>query len=52
MLEGDCGGDYKSTNGIKDCSLCVRPHDGNSYDFIMSNMKKVIKKGSSFVNVG
>jgi Zn-finger protein len=49
MLENECGGNYKITNGVKDCSACTKPHNENSYDFIMSKMNTVIKKGSSFI---
>lgn len=48
MLENVCGGDFKVTNGVKDCSNCIKPHDEESYTFIMSKMKTVINKGSEF----
>ena len=35
----DCGGDPKWSGSIKDCSDCVKNHDENSYDFIMSRLK-------------
>lgn len=50
MLEGECGGQFKVTHGIKDCSNCTKPHDENSYAYIMSKMKTVIGKGSAFIN--
>lgn len=50
MLGNKCGGNFKKTNGIKDCSGCIKPHDQNSYDFIMDKMDLVIAKGSSFIN--
>lgn len=37
----DCGGDYKFTNGYKDCSDCTKNHDENSYEFIMNKLKEV-----------
>lgn len=49
MLGDECGGDFKVTNGVKDCSNCVRPHDTDSYAFIMSKMNDVIIKGSDFI---
>ena len=49
MLGDKCGGDYKVTaNGIKDCSACIKPHDVNSFNFVMGKMKLVMKKGSEF----
>ncbi|MGX8797136.1 cysteine-rich small domain-containing protein [Fusibacter sp. JL298sf-3] len=49
MLGEACGGDFKVTHGIKDCSDCVKPHDANSYAYIMGHMKTVIQKGSAFI---
>ena len=49
MLENKCGGNFKITNGVKDCSSCTKPHNPNSFDFIMAKMGEVIKKGSSFI---
>lgn len=46
MLGPDCGGDYIMTNGIKDCSGCIKPHDADSYAYIMSKIGEVIKRGS------
>ena len=48
MLKNQCGGDFKITNGFKDCSDCVKPHDLNSYAYIMSMMKPVVESGSNF----
>lgn len=48
MLKDQCGGGFVMSNGIKDCSHCTKPHDKNSYDFIMAKMGLVIKKGSDF----
>ena len=49
MLGNECGGNFKATNGFKDCSGCTKPHDENAYAFVMSNMKKVMEKGSAFI---
>lgn len=49
MLGNQCGGNFKVGSGIKDCSSCIKPHDENSYNFVMSKIKKVIKEGSSFI---
>ncbi|MCD4712554.1 MAG: cysteine-rich small domain-containing protein [Clostridiales bacterium] len=48
MLRDECGGDFKMTSGVKDCSDCTKPHDSGSYAYIMSAMKKVIERGSDF----
>ncbi len=48
LLKDVCGGDYKINHGIKDCSDCVKPHDQNSYAYVMDKMKVVIKIGSDF----
>ena len=45
MLQDKCGGDFSYANEIKDCSNCLKPHDKNSYAFIMSKMKVVMEKG-------
>lgn len=49
MLGNECGGNFKVTNGVKDCSDCLKPHDAESYAYIMSKMKTVIQKGSAFI---
>lgn len=33
LLE-ECGGNYKMTNGVKDCSDCLVPHRPKGYDHI------------------
>lgn len=33
LLE-ECGGNYKMTNGVKDCSDCLIPHRPKGYDHI------------------
>lgn len=48
LLKDQCGGDFKINHGIKDCSECTKPHDENSYDYIMGHMKVVIERGSDF----
>lgn len=48
LLKDACGGDFIINNGIKDCSNCVKPHDQESYPYIMSMMKVVIERGSDF----
>lgn len=49
MLGNKCGGSFKISKGVKDCSYCTKPHDDGSFDFVMSKMKTVIKKGSEFI---
>jgi len=46
MLKDKCGGNFKYTNGIKDCSDCLVPHSPGGYEHVMSKMKEVIKIGS------
>ncbi len=46
MLKDNCGGKFKYTNGVKDCSDCKIPHSSGAYDYIMSKMGEVIKIGS------
>ena len=47
MLKDQCGGNFKYTNDVKDCSDCQIPHGPNAYDYIMSKMDTVIRIGSS-----
>lgn len=49
MLGDQCGGDFKTGHGIKDCSDCSKPHDENGYAFVMNKMKCVIERGSAFI---
>lgn len=36
----DCGGNYKIIgNRIKDCSMCVLPHQRDNYDYINEKLK-------------
>lgn len=47
VLKKDCGGNFKyNDKNIKDCSECTLPHGENSYEFIMSKIKEVIRLGS------
>jgi len=46
MLKDRCGGNFKYTSGVKDCSDCTIPHGKNGYEFIMSKMAKVMEIGS------
>lgn len=44
LLKEHCGGNFKYTNEIKDCSDCTLPHSKkNGYDFVMSKMNLVTK---------
>lgn len=40
----DCGGDFKITNGFKDCSDCIKNHDENSYEFVLNRLKIEFEK--------
>lgn len=46
MLKGNCGGNFKYSNGVKDCSDCTLPHAKGAYEHVMSKMSIVIKIGS------
>ncbi len=46
MLKDKCGGNFKYTKGVKDCSDCIIPHSKGAYEFIMSKMDLVVKEGS------
>jgi Zn-finger protein len=46
MLKEECGGNFKYTNGVKDCSDCLKPHTKGAYEHVMSKMKMVIEIGS------
>ena len=43
MLKDKCGGNFKYTNGFKDCSDCLLPHNKDAYAHVMSKMKMVTK---------
>ncbi len=44
-LKEKCGGNFKYTNNIKDCSDCKIPHQKGGYDFIMSKVDEIIELG-------
>jgi Zn-finger protein len=45
MLGEECGGNFKYSYGIKDCSDCIIPHTKDiGYDFIQKKMLTVIDK--------
>lgn len=44
-LTDKCGGNFKYTKDIKDCSDCSIPHGNNGYKFIMSRMDDVMELG-------
>ena len=46
MLQGKCGGNYKYTNGIKDCSDCAIIHNTGGFEYVMSKMSMIMKIGS------
>lgn len=46
MLKDQCGGNFKYSHGIKDCSDCLIPHSKGAYEYIMSKMNEVIRIGS------
>jgi len=48
MLKDECGGNFVMNHGVKDCSGCTKPHQKDSYDFIMSKIGLVIERGSDF----
>ncbi|MFT5749533.1 MAG: Zn-finger protein [Ancylomarina sp.] len=43
MLKEECGGNFKYTNGFKDCSDCIIPHKKDSHAHVMSKMGMVMK---------
>lgn len=46
MLKDKYGGNFKNTNGFKNCSDCTIPHTKNSHEYMMSKMSLVSKIGS------
>ncbi|MCW3806818.1 cysteine-rich small domain-containing protein [Plebeiibacterium marinum] len=46
MLKDKCGGNFKYTNGKKDCSDCKIPHSKGAYEHVMSKMDLVMEIGS------
>lgn len=49
MLGDQCGGNFTTEFGIKDCSGCTIPHSKGGYDFIMEKMGQVCARGSAFI---
>lgn len=48
MLQDQCGGNFKYTRGVKDCSECTLPHSRQQgFKHVMSKMPLVIQKGSA-----
>ena len=43
MLKEECGGNFKYTNGFKDCSDCTITHAKNGHAYVMSKMKMVME---------
>ena len=44
VLGEACGGSFTYTsNGIKDCSNCLRPHKRENYEIIQSQMSDVLE---------
>jgi len=37
-LMEECGGNYRNTGGVKDCSYCLIPHMPKGYDYINSKI--------------
>ncbi|UIJ37768.1 cysteine-rich small domain-containing protein [Desulfobaculum bizertense] len=35
----DCGGNYKMTRGVKDCTDCTLPHDKGGYAHVLKRLK-------------
>ena len=46
MLKDKCGGNFKYTKKVKDCSDCIVPHSKGAYDLIMKKMPAVLKIAS------
>jgi len=46
MLKDSCGGNFKYSSGVKDCSDYAISHAKNGYEFIMNKMDRVIEIGS------
>lgn len=45
LLKDKCGGNFSYAHGIKDCSGCTKPHDKNSFDFVMSKVPLLMEGG-------
>lgn len=46
MLKDKCGGNFKYTNKVKDCSNCMKPHSKSAYEFVMNKMELVVSIAS------
>jgi len=43
----DCGGNFTIlSNGIKDCSNCLIPHNRHNYDYIVNKLKEKFNDNS------
>lgn len=47
MLKEKCGGNFKLTSGVKDCSECTVPHTKQAYEYIMGKMSLVIDEAKT-----
>jgi len=43
LLKEKCGGNFRYTNDIKDCSQCNIPHSPGGYGHIRSRINRVIE---------
>jgi Zn-finger protein len=39
-----CGGDFRLTHGVKDCTACLRPHRSGGYDEILTRLRQEAAK--------
>lgn len=46
LLKKDCGGSFRYSHNIKDCSFCLIPHGEKGYDYIISKMEEVMKRSA------
>ena len=37
-----CGGDFSMTKGIKDCTLCLKPHASGGYERTLTRLREEI----------
>ena len=42
FLGENCGGDFRMKNGVKDCTLCLKPHRREGYAEITSRLKAAV----------
>ena len=45
LLGNECGGLFKNTSGIKDCTNCNLPHTPEYYDTIVKKLSEKISEG-------